>query len=385
MLTALCNARVLIGSAFHEGKAVLLQGAKILAVVDAAEAPLGARRVDLDGGMLVPGFIDTQVNGGDRILFNDVPTVEGLSRIGAAHRRFGTTGFLPTLISADLAMIEQAMHAVDAAIAAGVPGVIGIHIEGPFLSEKRAGIHDPTRLRALDAQAMAVLTRPSRGRVLVTLAPEVTGPAPIRALVAKGVIVAIGHSAATYEEAMCGLEAGASGFTHLFNAMSPFTSRAPGVVGAALDSQTAWCGLIVDGAHVHPATLRVALRSRPADRFMLVTDAMPPVGTDDQGFSLGGRKITVQGDSCFDDNGTLAGTALTMVKAVRNVVDLLGLDLLTAIALASGAPAGFLGLSQVRGQIAPRLLADLALLDDDLSVRDTWIGGVSTAHDPQEA
>jgi N-acetylglucosamine-6-phosphate deacetylase len=311
------------------------------------------------------------------VLFNDAPTVETIAAIGAAHRPYGTTGFLPTLISDDLAVVDRAMRAAEDAIQAGVPGVLGVHIEGPFLNVKRKGIHDPSKFRVIDEAALALLASLKVGKTLVTLAPETTTPEMIRRLTEAGVIVAAGHTNAAYATMRKALAAGLTGFTHLFNAMSPLASREPGVVGAALESQTAWCGLIVDGRHVDPAVLRIALRTRPLDRFMLVTDAMPTVGLVDKSFDLQGRHIRVVDGVCVDDHGTLAGSDLDMAGAVRNAMAMMGLSLAQAVAMASASPAAFLGLTRQRGTLAPGQAADLVLLDDQLNVQRTWINGVA--------
>ncbi|KRA66111.1 N-acetylglucosamine-6-phosphate deacetylase [Caulobacter sp. Root655] len=383
MQLVLVNGRILTRTGIVEGKALAIRDGRIEGVLDSADTPPGtldgARRHDLDGGLLVPGFIDTQVNGGGGVLFNDATTVEAIAAIGAAHRPYGTTGFLPTLISDDLAVVDAAMRAAEQAIEAGVPGVLGVHIEGPFLNVKRKGIHDPSKFRVLDDEAVALLSSLKRGKTLVTLAPETTTPDMVRQLVAAGVTVAAGHTNAAYGTTRKALDAGLTGFTHLFNAMSPLTSREPGVVGAALESQSAWCGIIVDGRHVDPAVLRIALRTRPLDRFMLVTDAMPTVGMIDKSFDLQGRHIRVVDGVCVDDHGTLAGSDLDMVGAVRNAVSMLGLSLEDAVTIASRAPAAFLGLAAERGTIAAGQAADLVLLDDDLRVRETWIGGRTAA------
>jgi N-acetylglucosamine-6-phosphate deacetylase len=376
MLAALVNGRVLTEAGVVDGRAVLIEGGKIAGVVDAREIPAGADLRDLAGGLLVPGYIDTQVNGGGGVLFNDSPTVEAIAAIGAAHRPYGTTGFLPTLISDDLSVVDQALRATEAAIEQGVPGVLGVHIEGPFLNPKRKGIHDADKFRVIDDEALALLTSLKVGKTLVTLAPERTTPDMIQRLADAGVVVAAGHTNALYKTMRQALDHGLTGFTHLFNAMSPLTSREPGAVGAALESLTAWCGLIVDGRHVDPATLRIALRTRPLDRFMLVTDAMPTVGMVDKGFNLQGRHIRVVDGVCVDDHGTLAGSDLDMAAAVRNAVAMMHLTLDEAVMIASAAPAAFLGLETQRGRIASGLAADLCLLDDQLNVTATWIDGV---------
>lgn len=376
MITALENGRILTSAGFVDGS-VLIEGDTIAAVVEGPAAKAG-ERVDLGGRRLVPGFIDTQVNGGGGILFNDSPTVETIARIGAAHRRFGTTGFLPTLISDDLDTVARAIAAVDAAIEAGTPGVLGIHIEGPFLSSRRKGVHDSSKFRTLDEAVLPLIGSLKHGRTLITLAPETTTPTLIGQLVAAGAIVAAGHTNASYKTIRAALDAGLSGFTHLFNAMSPLTSREAGVVGAALDDQDSWCGLIVDGRHVDPVVMRIALRAKRHDRFILVTDAMPNVGADDQTFMLQGRVIRVVNGVCIDEDGTLAGSALDMASAVRNAVSMLGLDLVEAVRMASRSPAGFLGLGDSHGEIGPGHRADLALLDDGTRVVETWIGGRAT-------
>jgi N-acetylglucosamine-6-phosphate deacetylase len=378
MLASLVNGRVLTEAGVVDGKTVLIENGVIAAIVDARDVPASAQSRDLDGGTLVPGYIDTQVNGGGGVLFNDSPTVEAIAAIGAAHRAYGTTGFLPTLISDDLSVVDAAMRATEQAIEQGVPGVLGVHIEGPFLNPKRKGIHDEGKFRVIDDEAVALLTSLKAGKTLVTLAPERTTPDMIQRLADAGVHVAAGHTNALYKTMRQALAHGLTGFTHLFNAMSPLTSREPGTVGAALESQDAWCGIIVDGRHVDPATLRIALRTRPLDRFMLVTDAMPTVGMTNKDFNLQGRHIRVVDGVCVDDKGTLAGSDLDMAGAVRNAVAMLGLTLDEAVMMASAAPAAFLGLQGRRGRIAVGQAADFCLLDDDLSVRETWIGGVAS-------
>ncbi|MDY6922476.1 MAG: N-acetylglucosamine-6-phosphate deacetylase [Pseudomonadota bacterium] len=380
MTISFTNGRILTGETFRTDVSVTIEGDRIVRV---GPGPVPEGQVhDLRGARLVAGFIDTQVNGGGGILFNDCPTADCIDAIGQAHRRFGTTGFLPTLISDDLSVIDTAITAVETAMARGVPGVLGIHIEGPFLNASRKGVHDASKFRTLDDDALSLLTRLKRGRTLVTLAPETTTPAMITRLVEAGAVVAAGHTDADYPTTRAALEAGMTGFTHLFNAMSPLTSRAPGAVGAALEDINSWCGLIVDGHHVDPVVLKLALRCRPRNRFMLVTDAMPSVGATEDHFMLQGRRITVRDGLCLDPDGVLAGSDLNMAAAVRNAHALMDLDLAEAIALATVNPAEFLGLGGVRGRIAPGLAADLVILDEALTVTETWIGGQRLVNDP---
>ena len=376
MPIALLNGRVLRDQSLLAGQCVLLEGGRILDIVpDGHRSSRDAVQVDLGGQLLLPGFIDSQVNGGGGVLFNDAPTADSIRQIGQAHRRFGTTGFMPTLISADLDVVARAIAAARGAIEAGVPGVLGIHIEGPFLNVERKGVHDPAKLRELDTSAVGLLTSLGTGRTLVTLAPEMTTPEIIRKLTTAGVIVSAGHTNATYTEVVQALRHGLTGFTHLFNAMSQLTGREPGVVGAALESLESWCGIIVDGEHISPVVLRLAMRCKPTSRFMLVTDAMPSLGTDVRSFKLEGRNITVSGTVCLDEDGRLAGSNIDMASCVRNAVSLLGISLPEAVRMGSLYPAQFLGLSHELGRIEPGYRANLVLADDRLNVLETWIDG----------
>jgi N-acetylglucosamine-6-phosphate deacetylase len=374
-MRALLNARVLVDGHFTEGLAVLVDGDRIAAVLPHADVPASAERVDLGGATLVPGFIDTQVNGGGDVLFNDAPTVDTIRRIGAAHARFGTTGFLPTLISDDLDVIRAGVAAVEDAIEQGVPGVLGIHIEGPFINVARKGIHSADKIRPLDEEGIAVLCSLRRGKTLVTLAPELVEAATIRRLAACGIIVAAGHTAGSFQAISGAIEAGVTGFTHLFNAMSQLGNREPGAVGAALHDEKVWCSLIVDGVHVSPITLKLALRCKPIDRFVLVSDAMPTTGGSADGFALDGRWIRAENGRLVDEGGTLAGADLSMLAAVRNAHQMLELPLAQAVAMASTHPAEFLSIGHQLGRIAPGHLASLLALDSDLKILRRWING----------
>ncbi|HEV2227548.1 MAG TPA: N-acetylglucosamine-6-phosphate deacetylase [Steroidobacteraceae bacterium] len=387
MSVALINGRMLLGAGkdsdgLAEGRAVLIVDGRIGEVVAAADRRIRRmRQHDLQGALLLPGFIDSQVNGGGGVLFNDSPSVDAIRAIGRAHRRFGTTGFLPTLISDDLDVVARAIAAVRSAIASGVPGVLGIHIEGPFLNGERKGVHDPAKLRGLDTSAVGLLTSLRVGRTLVTLAPEMTTPEIIEGLAAAGVVVSAGHTNATYAQITTALRHGLTGFTHLFNAMSQLTGREPGTVGAALDDAASWCGIIVDGLHTSPVVLRIALRCRPLERFMLVTDAMPSVGTSVSSFELQGRRILVSGSVCVDEDGRLAGSNIDMASCVRNAIRMLGVPLPQAARMASQWPAEFLGLGNEIGRIAPGYRANLVAADDELRVLESWIDGRSTQED----
>ena len=375
---ALTNANVLTDDGFRPDLAVLVEDGKVVALLPESGLPAGVTRRDLGGGHLLPGYIDVQVNGGGGVLFNNAPTVEALRSIVAGHRRFGSTGLMPTLSRDDVENMRLAVAAVRQAIAEGVPGVLGIHLEGPYIAPERKGTHNADKFRVPDAAEIEMATSLDNGVTLVTLAPEQVPADTIRAMVARGAKVAAGHTAASYEQARVGLDAGISGFTHLYNAMTPLQGRDPGVVGAALEDPHSWCGVIVDGVHVHPASLRVALAAKPRGKILLVTDAMPMVGADAPSFELYGETITAIDGVVRNAAGSLAGSALDMASAVRNTVQMLGLPLEEAARMASTYPAQFLGIDDYRGRIAPGCAADLVLLDDALQVRETWIGGVAS-------
>jgi N-acetylglucosamine-6-phosphate deacetylase len=373
-LQAIAADHVFDGAVVRERTAVILDGAQIADLVPTADLPrtISVRKLP-EGAWLAPGFIDVQVNGGGDVLFNDQPTVEGIRRIAAVHRKFGTTGLLPTLISDSAEKMRFALDAANAAVDS-IPGVLGVHLEGPFLSPEKPGVHDPRQLRKPSAHERALLTAARNGALLVTLAPEAVPPGFIAELVAAGVRVSLGHSMASYRQTCNAMEEGLTGFTHLFNAMRPMASRDPGPVAQALESPNAWYGLIVDGVHVDPAMLRLALRG--LGHPMLVTDAMPPVGGTRSSFKLHGENITAREGRCLTNAGTLAGTVLDMASAVRNCIRLLDVSLQDALRFASAHPAAFLGLDRMLGKLSPEYRADLvAFQPDDMTILATWVAG----------
>jgi len=373
-MSVLVTPALFDGETLHGPRTVVFEGERIVDIVPAQ----AAAETLPPGSLLVPGFIDIQVNGGDGMLFNEQPTLAGLRHIAAAHASLGTTSLLPTLISAERGLQHKAVAAVREALAARVPGIAGIHIEGPFISRTRRGIHPERALTAPTAADLAFFATIAPV-CLVTVAPEIFATDQVAALAAAGAIVSLGHTDADAETVAAALAAGATGFTHLFNAMSQLAGRSPGAVGAALDSAHAFAGIIVDGLHVHPASVRVAWRALGSGRLLLISDAMPSVGTDPpRGFVLNGQTIALRDGKLIDAAGTLAGAHLTMAEAVRRAVTHVGLPLADALRMATATPADFLRLSD-RGRIAPRLRADFVALDADLAVRAVWQGGARVA------
>ncbi|HWV13938.1 MAG TPA: N-acetylglucosamine-6-phosphate deacetylase [Cellvibrio sp.] len=378
MAIALINGKIFNGDSWLSQQAVIIDKEIIVALCDRDKLPDNiSQQIDLNGQRLLPGLIDTQVNGGGGVLFNDAPTVASLRTIGAAHRRFGTTGFYPTLISDDLQVVEQAIAAVAQALTEKVPGVLGIHLEGPFLNAERKGVHNAAKFKILDESALQLLTSLRAGKTLVTLAPELTTPDMIARLVKAGVVVAAGHSAASYEQTTRALAAGLSSFTHLFNAMTPLGSREPGMVGAALQDPHAWCGIIADGYHVHPATLKIAHAAKAKGKMVLVTDAMPSVGmaAEDKPFVLNGEKIFWDKGRLSTSTGTLAGSDLTMLAAVKNTIEKIGIETDEAIRMASLYPAAMMGIEKTFGRIEPGYRASMILIDAEFNLLRSWIEG----------
>jgi N-acetylglucosamine-6-phosphate deacetylase len=378
-LHAVAAARVFDGAIVRDDAAIIIDGERIAAVTDRTRLPAGITVHELpEGAWLAPGFIDIQVNGGGDVLFNDQPTPDGVRAIVAAHRRLGTTSLLPTLIS-DTPQKMAAALAASKALVNVEPGVLGIHLEGPFLSPHKAGVHDPRMFRWPTADDLAAIIAPRNGATLVTLAPEQVPDNFIAKLAAAGIRIALGHAMATYAQTRAAMAQGLSGFTHLFNAMRPLDSREPGPIAAALESPRAWYGLIADGIHVAPAMLRLALRG--AGHPILVSDAMPPVGGARSSFVLNGEEIFVRDGRCARGNGTLAGAYLDMASAVRNCVRLLDVPLPQALRFAATHPAEFLGLGHRLGRLAPGFRADMVALDGaKLGVLESWVAGAASCH-----
>ncbi|HUG62966.1 MAG TPA: N-acetylglucosamine-6-phosphate deacetylase [Methylomirabilota bacterium] len=378
-VVALRGATVFDGHIRRERCSVLIGDGRILDVVGNADVPADALAQDLGGGLLAPGFVDAQVNGGGGYLLNDGPSADGMAVIAAAHRRFGTTAMLPTLITDTPAAVGAA---IAAAVEAGrrVPGVIGLHLEGPHLAPARRGAHVAVLMRPLDEADVDRLVEARRaiGILVVTLAVEQAPPRLITRLADGGVVVSLGHSDAGYDDAMRAIDAGARMVTHLFNAMSPLGHRAPGLVGAALDAGSVSSGVIADGHHVHPAAIGAAVRGkRGPGRVFLVTDAMSTVGVEGDRFVLNGRTVVRTGSRLTLDDGTLAGADVDMAASVRFAHETVGIAVDDALKMASLYPAEALGGAGGRGRLAPGSPADLVHLADDLTVRRSWIAGRS--------
>jgi N-acetylglucosamine-6-phosphate deacetylase len=372
---AIIADRVFDGRGWHRSAAVMVQDGRIAGLASPGEIPSDWPQSRVPAGVFVTaGFVDLQVNGGGGVLLNDQLTPDGMRAIARAHRRYGTTACLPTLITDTREHMRSAIAA--ARSVAGHDGVLGLHLEGPFISPQRPGVHRPDRIvqpRVGDLEQLCELA--GAGRSLVTLAPECVPAGFVMMLASAGVRISIGHSEASAAVVVQAVAEGATGVTHLFNAMPPFSARAPGIVGTALSEPRLTAGLIVDGIHVDPVSVRAAFAAKGADRIALVTDAMPTVGTSLDRFELVGRAIKLVDGRLTTEEGTLAGAQLDMASAVRNAVRLAKVPLEDALRAASLTPAQFLGVANERGAIVPGARADLVALTDKLTVAATWIDG----------
>jgi N-acetylglucosamine-6-phosphate deacetylase len=377
-MKAILSSRLFDGTRFHEGVALVVDGGKVTGIVPVEQLPEGIARIDLGDTMIVPGFVDLQVNGGGGVLFNEQPTADGIAAICAAHAPFGTTSMLVTLITDTADVRDRAIIAGRQAIAAGTEGFLGLHLEGPHLSLARKGTHDPKLIRAmepadLDALLACAYVFPA---ILTTIAPENVTPEQVRTLVDAGYIVSLGHTDCAYATAISYIQAGATCATHLFNAMSGFGHREPGMVGAVLHSGFLHSGLIVDGFHVDPVSMSVALKAKQGPgKIFIVSDAMSSVGSDLTTLTLNGRTIFRRDGRLTLADGTLAGADTDMISSVRFLVSKLQLPLDEALRMASVYPAEAAGVSERKGRLAAKMDADFVVLDGELGVKSTWIGG----------
>ncbi len=378
MAQALTNARIFDGMEWHDNSALLIDSGKVAGVVAQGELPSGIEQVDAGGTIIVPGFIDLQVNGGGGVMLNDDQSVDGIRQICAAHAKFGTTALLPTLITDTREITAATIEAGLKAKEAKVPGFLGLHLEGPHLSVARKGTHHPGLIRPMedvDLERLLAIGH-SFEALMITVAPENTTKEQVRALAKAGFTVSLGHTNAPYETAKAYAEAGARTVTHLFNAMSPLENRSPGLVGAALDLGNLSTGIIADGFHVHPASMGLALRAkRGPGRVFIVTDAMSTIGTDLTGLTLNDRQIYRKDGRLTLADGTLAGADIDMLSSVLFVHRQLGLDFEEAVRMASLYPAEAIGVSDHKGRLKAGYDADFVVLTDHHSMRSTWIGG----------
>lgn len=375
---AYIGARIFDGAKWHDNAALLVNGDHIESIVDAGSVPYGVRRNSLNGGMLVPGFIDLQVNGGGGELLGADSTLNSIRVICATHAQFGTTGLLPTLITDTPAVTQNVIEVGEQAAIEGIPGFLGLHLEGPHLSLARKGAHNPAYIRPMEEADVVNLIAANDllPNLLTTVATENVTPEQIARLSAAGIVVSLGHTDASFAAGMAAADAGASMVTHLFNAMSQIGNREPGVVGAALHNAHLYAGLIADGIHVDPATVGIALRGKTGPgKIFLVSDAMAQTGTDMTSFTLNCRTIIRADGALRLEDGTLAGADLTMIDAVVYMHRTIGLPLEEALRMASLYPAEAMDISGRYGHLHESAFANFLHVTPELVVKSTWIDG----------
>lgn len=377
---AICAPSVFDGAQFLPDHCVIVRNGAMVQLLPTAQCPDTMEQQRLSHGILAPGLIDLQVNGGGDTLFNNSPNENTLATMLAAHRASGTTAFMPTVISDTRQVQRQAVTAVRAAIASGNKGVLGIHLEGPYFAELKRGAHSAQMIRPATDEDITWLSSVQDIPVIVTLAPDAITAEHIRRLSASGLHVCAGHSNATYAQMKTAVHAGLTGVTHLFNAMTPLTSREPGVTGATLEEDALWAGIIADGHHVHPASIRLAQRSKPAGKLILVSDAMATVGGSAGQFQLYGETIRECDGRLVNEAGALAGSAIGLIDAVRYAAEEVGIALAECLRMASLYPATILGLEDRLGRIASGYRADLVHFDHTFAVHNTWLAGQHSCH-----
>ncbi|WP_339617615.1 N-acetylglucosamine-6-phosphate deacetylase [uncultured Gilvimarinus sp.] len=386
MKQALVGARIFTGDKFLDNQVLIIDGDKLIFTAGNDNVVHDADIIDLDGGIIAPGFIDLQVNGGGGSFFTNDTSVSALQTMLDGHRPTGTTSMLPTLISDTRDTHQAGVRAVADAVTSGMSGILGIHIEGPFFDMDKRGAHNARYIREMEPADTQWLTEISGDfATMITLAPEHAHTGQIKTLVKAGLIVCAGHSNAHYEQVMAGIDEGISGFTHLYNAMRPLTGRDPGVVGAAFASDDTWCAIICDNHHVHPGAVRAALNAKPNGKLYLVTDAMSTVGSTQKSFSIYGETIYEQDGALVNAEGRLAGSAIGMIDAVRICHQDVGVELGECLRMASLYPAQYLQLDNQLGQIATGWRADLVHFDNDFNVRNTWVAGAHQSHTSVES
>ncbi len=376
--SAYIGTTIFDGQQMHHNSALLLKDDRIEGIVAIDNIGSDYQCVELNAGLLTSGFIDLQVNGGGGVLLNENPSLDGLQTICEAHLPFGTTALLPTLITDTPEITERAIEAAIEAESLSLPGFLGLHLEGPHLSTIKKGAHSPNLIRRMSDKDIGILCEAKRNisNLLITLAPEAVDSDQIAQLAACGIHLSLGHSAATALEAKQAFKAGVSSVTHLFNAMSPLTHREPGIVGAALNTDNIYCGLIADGYHVNSDAINIALKMKSGSgKLFLVTDAMSTIGTDQSEFELNGRIVKRQDGRLTLSDGTLAGADLDMISAVRFMAKETNCNMEEALSMASNYPARYLNITQEYGHLNKGAFGNFVHINDQIEILSVWQNG----------
>ena len=378
------NAKIFDGEKFIEENAVITEGKLIKKVLKASELTQdeinGNEVIDINGMVLSPGFIDLQINGCGGVLFNDDISMEALKIMNETNKKFGCTSFLPTLITSPDEKIEKALELIKANKDKEEIGVLGLHIEGPYISVEKKGIHRPEYIRVLsDEMIKKIADAGPEVTKIITIAPEKAEVRHLKTLKNAGINIAVGHSNATYEECMEKKEY-FNCATHLYNAMSPLESRKPGVIGFLFNNDTTNCGIIVDGFHMEFPAVEIAKKILK-ERLYLVTDAVSPAGTTDmKEFMFEGNRVLYENGKCISPSGTLGGSALVMSEGVKNLVEHVNVSQEEALRMATSYPAKAVSVDDRYGYIREGYIADLTYFDKDYKVKGTVAKGNLTEY-----
>ena len=374
MKQALLGSQIFCGERFYDDHALLVEGKSIVDIVDKNNTPDNFNKIELDQGILAPGFIDLQVNGGGGVLFNNSPNKESLNTIIKAHQFFGTTSVMPTVISDSLEVLEQCIKTVTEEIKNN-SSLLGIHIEGPFFNTKYRGVHQKQYISTINSDYLNLFESLKGFPVMLTLAPECISSKELKHLTSLGIKTLAGHSDASYDELDDAIKNGLDGFTHLFNAMGQISAREPGVVGSALHFENTFASIIVDLHHVHPSLIQLAYKLKPKGKLFFISDSMATINHGKPSFELYDEVVNESDGRLVNSEGKLAGSSITQIDAVKNAYQKCNIPLNQALAMASRYPAEYLGIENYLGSLKPGYRADLVHFDSNFKVHNTWVSG----------
>jgi len=374
MKQALLGSQIFCGERFYDDHALLVEGKSIVDIVDKNNTPDNFNKIELDQGILAPGFIDLQVNGGGGVLFNNSPNKESLNTIIKAHQFFGTTSIMPTVISDSLEVLEQCIKTVTEEIKNN-SSLLGIHIEGPFFNTKYRGVHQKQYISTINSDYLNLFESLKGFPVMLTLAPECISSQQLKHLTSLGIKTLAGHSDATYDELDDAIKNGLDGFTHLFNAMGQISAREPGVVGSALHFENTFASIIVDLHHVHPSLIQLAYQLKPKGKLFFISDSMATINHGKPSFELYDEVVNESDGRLVNSEGKLAGSSITQIDAVKNAYQKCNIPLNQALAMASRYPAEYLGIENHLGSLKPGYRADLVHFDSNFKVHNAWVSG----------
>ena len=374
MKQALIGAQLFSGKEFFDNRALLIDGENIIDIINEHDIPKNFEIQKLNGGILSPGFIDLQVNGGGGKLFNNSPDKESLNTIIEAHQHFGTTSIMPTVISDSLNVLKRCTTTISEEIENN-KSLLGVHIEGPFFNVKYRGVHQKQYINTINSDYLNLFENLKDFPVMLTLAPECISTKQLKHLKSLGFKILAGHTDASYDQLEEAIKYGLDGFTHLFNAMGQISAREPGVVGSALTFDNAAVSIIVDLHHVHPSLIQMAYKQKPQGKLFFVSDSMATIHHGEPSFELYDEIVSESKGRIINSEGKLAGSSITQIDAIKNAYQSCNIPLNEALAMASRYPAEYLGVANYLGSLKSGYRADLTHFDLDFQVQNVWVAG----------